>query len=290
VYAVGGGSPADENGLPARALMMHFDGTDWSPTELPANAPLLNWVYGFGANDVVTVGNGGTVIRYDGSHWGVQETPTTQDLWGVWGAATDDLWAVGGSGRPDGEATLLRSYGQNWTPIPIPTLTKANVNALFKVWGTASDNVWMVGQNGALLHWNGQELVEHPVETDEDLIAIWGTSADRMAIVGGRNNGVLLRWDGETFEETSLAPLPGLNGVWMRSENTIHVAGANGTLATVDFATGKVSSFDSEVYRDVHALFGDGLGVLHAVGGNFLFAASGQFEGVAVRRTLGSDE
>ena len=51
------------------------------------DVPLLNWVHGFSASDIFVVGNAGTVLHFDGDSWTEQPTPTTEALWGVWGAA-----------------------------------------------------------------------------------------------------------------------------------------------------------------------------------------------------------
>jgi hypothetical protein len=79
LYAVGG--------LPNQGRVMHFDGQTWSALELRVSVPVLHWAHGFGADDVTIVGRGGTVIHWDGTAWTIQDTPTQQELWGVWGAS-----------------------------------------------------------------------------------------------------------------------------------------------------------------------------------------------------------
>ena len=159
LYAVGG--------APDTGVVMHYDGTEWSEVDTGLDVPLLNWIHGFGPDSIGMVGNEGTVIHWDGSAWTRQEleTPTDQDLWGVWGAAPDDLWAVGGNGRAEGQATILRYDGTTWRTVPVPDLERSNVWAFFKVWGTGADDVWIVGQRGAVLQWNGTDFTEHLVGT-----------------------------------------------------------------------------------------------------------------------------
>lgn len=284
VYTVGG-APDDPNG----AVAWHRDASGWAPVDLGVEAPLLNWVFGFGSNDVFVVGAAGTVLHWDGAAWARQDTPTDQDLWGVWGASPDDLWAVGGRGRAEGDAVILRYDGSAWAEVEAPALERPRVWAFFKVWGSSASDVWIVGQRGAVLRWNGSDLSEQPVAVSEDLISVWGTGPDRVAMVGGRNNGVIVTWDGSSFRNQNLAPLPGLNGVFLRTDDTVHVCGVEGTIAIVDFDTFEYVDQWQMIRTDYHAMFGDPSGRLTAVGGNFL-SVGGPFMGVASERSLGADE
>ena len=283
LYAVGG--------EPNAGAVVHFDGAAWTELELGLDVPLLNWAHGFGPNDVWIVGNRGTILHFDGRAWEQHrpDPPTTQDLWGVWGASPDDLWAVGGNGRSEGQATIYRYDGTTWTPLVVPALERANVWAFFKVWGTAADNVWIVGQRGIILQWNGTELVEHGAGTGDDLISLWGTGPDRMAAVGGRGNGVVATWDGTAWRSASLSPLPGMNGVFMRQPNVIHAVGQLGTTLTIDFDSLAAEETYVDTSDALHAVFGDGSGRLVTVGGN-LASVAGPYRGIAYERELGDAE
>lgn len=275
-------------GAPDAAAVRHFDGTAWSPVDVGASVPLLNWVFGFGPNDITTVGSGGTILHYNGSVWATQTTTTTEDLWGVWGAAPDDLWAVGGRGREAGQETILHYDGQAWTKIPTPTLTRPNVFAFFKVWGSAADDVYVVGQRGAVLHYDGQTWTEQLVGASEDLISVWGTSKDEVVVVGGRNNGQIAVWNGQQWRHNSLAPLPGINGVWTQTPGFAHIVGVGGTLATINLETFDYVAappLDLKSTQDFHAIFGDAGGTVTAVGGNFI-QTTGPYEGIAYQRPL----
>lgn len=281
LYAVGG--------APDTGVIMHRDASGWTPLDPGIPVPLLNWCFGFGPDNVFMVGNGGTVLHWNGSSWELMTTPTDQDLWGIWGASPTDMWAVGGSGRADGDQTILRYDGMEWTAVPVPALSRPRVFAFFKVWGSSADSVFIVGQSGAVLRWDGSELSEQPVTTAEDMISVWGTGPDHVAAVGGRSNGVVATWDGSEWHTEQLAPTPGLNGVWMRSPDVIHIAGAEGTLGTVDFATRTVEENRQGTRLSFHALFGDPSGTITAVGGNFLMPM-GPYMGIASTRRLRANE
>lgn len=277
-------------GDPDRGCVVHYDGTSWDVEPMGLDVPLLNWTHGFASGETFVVGNRGTVIELGPEGWRQHGgVPTDQDLWGVWGAAPDDLWAVGGNGRAEGQATILRYDGASWRTVEVPALMRARVWAFFKVWGTASDDLWIVGQRGAVLHWDGSELIEHLVGASDDLISVWGTGPDRVAVVGGRGNAVVATFAGNGWTSRTLAPLPGLNGVWMRDPDVLHVAGIEGTLASVDFETLAYTEEPSGTRQTFHSVFGDDRGRLTAVGGS-LASPVAPFEGVAYARALGEGE
>jgi hypothetical protein len=171
----------------------------------------------------------------------------------------------------------------------MPVLERPNVKAFFKVWGSGVDDVYIVGQNGAVLHWDGESLVELHVGVGEDLIDVWGTGPDRVAVIGGRKNGAGALWDGAGWRVLDLAHFPGLNGVWLRRD-IVHVVGSNGTAGVIDFTTGEATrvSIDTPVY--LHAIHGSPDGTVTAVGGNFFTGKNGPFDGEVLTRPLLTSE
>lgn len=283
MYMVGGTTIA--------GVVLRYDGARASTVSLGVDVPLLNWAFGFGPSDVTVVGNRGTIVHFDGGVWTKQASPTTEDLWGIWGAAPNDLWAVGGRGLAEGQATLLHFDGATWSTARLPSLQKPNVWQLLKVWGTDAENVYAVGQRGVVLHWDGHAWTEELVGASDDLVSLWGTDREHIVAVGGRSNGIVSVWDGKVWHTTSLAPLPGLNGIWMRTPRKAHVAGAYGTLAALDLTTMTVVTADvDQRQQDFHGIFGDPSGRLWAVGGNLAVANPPKFSGLAYSRSLGAEE
>lgn len=273
-------------GTPAKGQILRAQSADkdlWTAEQTP-DVPLLNWGQVFEDKTAVVVGNAGTILRFDGTLWSLQPAPSREDLWGVWGARSDDVWAVGGAGLQDGQATVLHYDGATWQAVLLPALQRPNVWAFFKVWGASADDVYVVGQNGAMLHFDGSRWGELGVGIGDDLIAIYGVGHDRIAVVGGRSSGVVATFDGGHWTTKQLAPLPGLNGVWMGTADTIHVAGIDGTLAELDFATLTARAQYQRTDMVFHALHGAGSRLL-AVGGN-LGATAAPYLGLARERTL----
>lgn len=279
-------------GTPEAGRVDRYDGAAWSPVPLPAETPLLAWMWGWSGDTVFVVGARGTVLRGQGQGvamtWTKEPVPTTQDLWGVWGTSEADVWAVGGNGLADGDATLLHRTPSGWQAVPVPPLQRALVRAFYKVWGTSASDVWVVGQSGAVLHFDGITWTERLVGTGEDLISLWGVG-ERLVVVGGRTVGVVATFDGQTWNTRSLPAVPGLNGIWMRDADHVHVAGTNGFTAHIDFKSLDVAPHAPITALDLHAVFGTPDGALVAVGGNLL-STRGPFEGVALQRALTETE
>ena len=280
VYAVGGRTD--------RGALLHYDGSAWASEPVPEGVPLLNWVHILPDGSPVVAANDGYILRRKNGEWEETKTPTDQDLWGVWGVESDNLWAVGGTGRESGRATVLRFEGSSWREVDLPDMERADVFAFFKVWGTSADNVYIVGQNGAVLHWNGDELTEKLVGTSADLISLWGTAPDNIVLVGGRSSGVAVRWDGSEWRKTTFGRIPGINGIWMGEPGSAWVAGGRGYLARLAVPEGSgAPELDElmpvETSKDFHAIYGVDGGGLYAVGGT-LDSLRGPFRGVLMQR------
>lgn len=287
VWAVGG--------EPGSAALRRFDGEDWRAVQINGEVPLVNWAHPLPSagpdSRMVYAANGGKVLWREGGAWSLEQTPSEQDLWGIWGASADDLWAVGGRGRAEGQATILRFDGSRWRQVELPAMERPNVHAFFKVWGSGPDDVYIVGQRGAMLHWDGEALSEIPSGVGVDLIAVWGSGPDNVLAVGGRGNGVLVHYDGEgwtsvdgnVWQEAGLFPLSGLNGVWLDSAEEAWVVGIRGTVARIDLSTYAYTLEPTGTGLDLHAVWGDRERGLFTVGGNFT-EAQGPYRGVALRR------
>jgi hypothetical protein len=284
---VWGAAPDDVwivGGRPGAGELYHYDGAAWTRVAPPAGSDLLVWAYGFGPRDVFAVGVGGTAIHYDGSAWTALDTGTDADLWGVFGFAPDDLWVVGAVATGETAPTILHYDGAAFTPYLLdPSQNTRAARSLFKVWGI-DGTLFAVGQRGLIIRWDGSDWVETPAGAlaDQDFVSLWGTSADHIVAVGGRNNARIATWDGAAW--TTLAPtgLGGLNAIAMSDPDEAVVGGIYGWVGTFAPASGALTREDGLTHLDVHAMWGDGRGRVYAVGGRFV----GAFTGVALLRTL----
>lgn len=268
-------------GQPEQGTVHHFDGTSWSAMQIPS-VPILVWVFGFAADDVYAVGEGGGIIHYNGVAWTSMDSPSNADLFGVWGMSSDDLWAVGGD-IDVGPMTILHYDGGGWTEVATPDLDR-NSTALLKVWGAPPASVFAVGQNGVILSFDGNTWRQVPSGTTEDLVTLWGSGPDHLVVVGGRSNGVVGVYDGnEWTTESKAGELVGLNGVFVTPSGESHIVGLLGTAARIDPNGIDITIESTPTVLTLHAVWGDGAGRVYAVGGR---ASEIPFTGVALVRTL----
>lgn len=291
VFGLAGDDVWAVGGVPEEATALHWTGDRWSSfsPDVAPPAGLLTWVHGLDSSDLTVTAEQGVVLRRRHGQWSIEDTPTTEHLWGVWVGSDGVAWAVGGAGRPDSTAVLLRRGAglSSWTEQPLPRLTRPGVRALFKVWGAHPAAVWVVGQNGVILHWDGAAWTEEASGVGVDLIALWGADDEHVVAVGGRSNGVVATWDGSAWRSTTLRTA-GLSGVFVRRRGVFHAVGVGGLVLRGRFDDMSIELSAPVTDHDLHTIHGVG-DRLRAVGGN-LGAPAGPFAGVVIGRPLSGDE
>jgi len=155
-------------------------------TSATGTAEDLYAVFGTSASNVWAVGSNGTILRYDGSAWAAQTSPTTAELRGVWGASAAAAWAVGTGGK------IVKWDGANWT-----NATSGTINGLTGVWGASATDVWAVGTGGTILHWGGVAWTSVASPTAQDLFSVWGSGAADVWAVG--TGGTILHYNGASW-------------------------------------------------------------------------------------------
>ena len=147
LYEVGGGSGDDVFAVGDGGTILHYDGTGWS-SMASGTTVSLSGVWGSAPDNVFAVGDGGTILHYDGTGWSSIASGTTADLRTVWGASASDVFA-GGT-----DSTILYYNGSRWAPTPTPSGIPASITQL---WGTNASNVYAAGllYGARLWHFNG---------------------------------------------------------------------------------------------------------------------------------------
>jgi len=281
VYVVGGGLG---NGLGAIAL--HYDGDAWTEIDTGAAASFW-WVWGAASDDVYFVGEGGTIVHWNGTTADTQTTPTTVTLFGVWGASAGDVWAVGGDAVTDPPTSvILHLEAGAWvdaTPATVPD------GALFKVWGTAANDIYAVGQNGIILHYNGSAWVVEDSDTSVSLFTVSGGDGIVWAVGGGPATVVRSQGAGAWLAEDTGIPAGVLNGVSVTPDGEVLVVGMGG----VKMRRGTDGAWSDETFeppfRDLHAVFAELDGHVYAVGGNFNAPGGGGVVRIGIVGYYGKD-
>ena len=173
-----GGSPESGTTKP-NDVVLHFDGTTWTPEVLPG-APLgrsLFKVWGTSSSDLYVVGEAGTIWHRKGSTWDLEsKTPlATGTLFTVTGCSAHEVYAVGGN-------DVLRSDGTTWQKLVVDL--SSGVNGVACV---APGELAIVGFGGLKQRFSGGKWIdEFSVAPFTDLHAAWGDPASKSFwAVGG---------------------------------------------------------------------------------------------------------
>ena len=215
VFAIEGiGRPLGYNNY-----ISHYDGQAWNvvynhkPCQL-CNDPEIVAVAARAGNDVIAVGEAGTMARFDGTAWTRPQSGTTKNLRGVWldGASTASF-VVGDEG------TILYSNGNGWQVQPSGTTQR-----LSGVWGTSASNVFAVGAGGVILHYDGATWTAQNSGTTNDLVGVWGDSSGSIFAVGLAST--ILHYDGTSWSAQPVNASINLSAVWGTSGTNVFAVGA----------------------------------------------------------------
>ena len=153
--------------------VFRFDGESWIVDYSSASDGSLSAVWVRSATDAYAVGDGGLILRRDGSGWSEMDSGTSADLTAVWGDADSVVMAAGDLG------TILRNEGSGW--IAMESGTEETIHGL---WGASSDDVHAVCAGGVIIHFDGTLWSEMASPTVNDLYDIWGAAPDDIFAVG----------------------------------------------------------------------------------------------------------
>lgn len=147
-----GGWGASDYAVLTSDLGLIFERTQgaWVAQTVLANTstvPLFDAWQASPASDLIAVGLGGQIFRRAPDlTWTADASPTTQDLYGVFGTAPDRVFAVGANG------TVLRYDGATWSPAPAGTSQD-----LFGIDGTEDGRLTVaVGRRGTIITLEGE--------------------------------------------------------------------------------------------------------------------------------------
>jgi hypothetical protein len=177
--------------------------------------PYLNAVWSGSPSLVISVGDNGFVVRFNGTAWTPEESGTTQHLRGVWGPApgtTAPVFAVGDGG------TVLYYDGTAWQ-----AQASGTTQPLYAIWGTSINDVFAVGAGGTILHYNGTSWSTQSSPVSSSLRGLWGSSGNSVFVVG--DGPTILHYDGSSWTVQSIAAPISLRGVWGTSPTNVFAVG-----------------------------------------------------------------
>jgi len=183
------------------------------------------------SSDGWAVGNGGTILRWNGSNWANFSSPTAYDLFGTAFLSSSNGWAVcGGWSASIGwfEGAKLHWNGSSWS---VDT-TDHILDILYDVDFSSPTYGWAVGMNNAKSRWDGANWHQnYGLQAMNSSQAVEILSAnDGWAVGWNGSNDNIRHWDGTTWNvETS--PVSGeLHGITMSSSTEGWAVGDNGNI------------------------------------------------------------
>lgn len=207
VWAVGG-TPEASSGQP-NDVLLHFDGTAWTPSPLPKTLGRTYFkVWGTGADDVFVVGEAGTIWHRTGGAWTLMSDPPVAHgtLLTVHGCGPKDVYAVG-------SRDVLHYDGTTWRAEPVILLN--DVNGVSCGTRNGKSEVVIVGFGGLKQRReDGVWVDDFGTKPYADLHGAWVDPSGNLWGVGGdfvaqpqpnvTRNGVLAHY-GDTDVPTTIA-------------------------------------------------------------------------------------
>lgn len=203
----------DAPGTPPPADSSSPPPTDTLPSESKATstwewlnpAPQGNRIRGMGgsaADDVWLVGDGNTVLHWDGERWSDRHgTLRGLDLYSVWSSSPNDVWVAG-------------DYGVSYRYDKSQYSTHLNAGG------------------GVVLHFDGTSWKADPQIGDRWAHAIWG--ADGSHVFALLENGDVGQFDGTSWTVTAAPARAVLRDIWGASPTDVWAVGEGGTIVHFD--------------------------------------------------------
>jgi len=216
VWAFG---PADVWVAADAGQMLHYDGTDWTTTQLSESVAMLD-IWAASPNDIWAAGDN-TVAHYDGSEWALTDLSLIdfdiQGITTIHGFSGTDIWIAGS------QSTTAHFDGTTWTRYP------AGSSENVALWGWGSDDLYTGGVFEAA-HWDGTAW--SPVENlEHGVTAAYGASPDDYWVADGER---LSHWNGTFWETESLGELGGIKSMWGTAADDIWGVGEFATVYHYD--------------------------------------------------------
>jgi hypothetical protein len=240
---------ADGTSLPALAGTCNEAGWCWQYPLPQGNTLRAGWATA--ANDVWAVGDGGTILHWDGASWTSRRiTNVNETFWSIWASGPSDVW-LGGDGN-----------GYHWNG---SSWTQTGPYRAFSISGTSSSNVWAAVDRGTgvmrfdgttwraavlptvqssgctsvlalgpsdawiactqVFHYDGTQYTPF----DHSLYQLAGVpGSDVWALDTGTRD--LWHWAGQQWSSATVSADDGLQALWARSTNDVWALGRYGSV------------------------------------------------------------
>jgi hypothetical protein len=174
------GRTANEVYLAQDDRIYRFNGKTWSalPQAMLASGQGYRALYVTASGTLYAVGNKGLVHRFDGAKWTQLQSPTTRDLYGVWGNG-QDIYIAGQAGK----VWVLNTTSDHFSDQSPRTTTEP----LFAIGGSGSNYQIAVGgasSNRGLIIERINGTWQAPIPTAGGMLCVW-VESPREVWAGG---------------------------------------------------------------------------------------------------------
>jgi hypothetical protein len=178
----------------------------------------LNAVWIAPGGDILVVGDGGAILRStDGSVWSAMASGTGADLYGVWGSDASRVWAVGDQGA------LLFFDGSDWQAQTAPA------GGYRGVWGSGASDIFFVGAGGLIAHYGGAGIAQQASPVATDLHGVFGPGPYAVG-----SSGIILSYSGGTWVAVSSPTAADITGIGTDGNGGLAAAVADGSVLRLD--------------------------------------------------------
>ena len=197
--------------------------------ETPLQVAGINAMFTIGGH-LYAVGKGGAAMHYDGVEWTRMATPTTLDLYGLWGhqnGGTIELYAVGQNGK------VIHYKNGEWK-----TVITGIFHTLRGIYGISGSSLVAVGDSGTVLRYDGTKPAgfqwvteawgEEATWKDVGFRGVYAVNASKIWVAG--TGGTILQYDGDTWTLQETPVTADLEVVWGTGGLSVWAAGAEGTI------------------------------------------------------------
>ena len=261
-------------GEKGKAVALRYDGTKWHRHDPPLKQQLW-WVHRFGQEDVVVVGESGSVALYSGATWTVVPTDDTGTTYfGAWGSSHDDFWMVGGpwvrapTGLETQKLVLRHVVKGKVEKVDVSGVVAATSQSLFKVWGRAANVLHVVGDGGTALRYDGTKWAKEETGLVGVVLFTVTGDTDNAWAIGGFGQGQMIHrdnkgaWQSVELADEAPSTLQGISA----ASGDVWVSGWDGYVARL--RDGKWVEPPTGTEHALHAVSVSASGAVWAVGGD----------------------
>ncbi|MBN1165493.1 MAG: hypothetical protein JXB45_13020 [Candidatus Krumholzibacteriota bacterium] len=159
----------------------------WNTVGFPTSYD-LNDAWGENDNCIFTVGNSGTILRFNGSEWKPM-TAAWNNYLGIWGSSSSSIYAIGYD-----NPRAVHYDGDEWIALE-------DFGRLRSIWGSSGKAVYAVGGSGEVKFYNGTSWQTIKSPTLRNLYGVWGSAENNVYMVG--ELGLIFNYTGTAWKPMS---------------------------------------------------------------------------------------